>query len=169
MNDEPNPKVFIDIESREGKLGRIEIELYNNIVPNTVKNFIELLKQPKGRGYIGSIFHRIIPGFMIQGGDFTRGDGTGGFSIYGNTFPDENFKLKHTSSGILSMANSGPDTNGSQFFITLAETQWLDDKHVVFGKVTKGFQILKMIEMLGSPKGRPKTKIIIKKCGIINT
>jgi len=164
LNDERNPMVILEISSRYGKIGKIEIELFRNVVPKTVDNFIGLIKGPRGQGYVGSVFHRIIPGFMIQGGDFTRGDGTGGHSIYGKTFPDENFNITHSGPGILSMANSGPNTNGSQFFITLAETQWLDGKHVVFGKVINGMETAKRMEMLGSQSGKTKTEVKISKC-----
>lgn len=161
-----NPVVFIEFAMRENnkifQLGRCEFVLYRDKVPRTVKNFITLLEK-----YKGSKLHRIIPGFMIQGGDFEYGDGTGGHSIYGKYFEDENLDGKHNEVGLLSMANAGPNTNGSQFFITLEYTPWLDGKHVVFGKIKKGLEVIKRIEKYGSENGKPKNKIRIVKCGVL--
>uniref|UniRef100_A0A8C7K424 Peptidyl-prolyl cis-trans isomerase n=1 Tax=Oncorhynchus kisutch TaxID=8019 RepID=A0A8C7K424_ONCKI len=153
-----NPVVYFDIAADNQPLNA-------DVVPKTAENFRALCTGEHGFGYKGSIFHRIIPQFMCQGGDFTNHNGTGGKSIYGLKFKDENFELKHTGPGILSMANAGPNTNGSQFFICTDKTEWLDGKHVVFGSVTQGLDVIRKVEMFGSRSGRTSKSITIADCG----
>ncbi|GFG38614.1 hypothetical protein Cfor_09220, partial [Coptotermes formosanus] len=160
-----NPQVYFDVKIGNNDVGRIIMLLRNDVVPKTAENFRCLCTHEKGYGYQGSTFHRIIPDFMCQGGDFTNHNGTGGRSIYGKKFEDENFTLKHTNAGILSMANSGPDTNGSQFFLCTARTDWLDDKHVVFGHVISGMDVVKKMEKCGTKSGTPTEKVMISACG----
>lgn len=165
---DPNPRVVLDIQI-EGEAAplNITLELNTQVVPKTSQNFLEICKgiEVKGKklAYKGSIFHRIIPQFMIQGGDFENFNGTGGRSIYGEKFNDENFILKHEV-GVIAMANAGPNTNGSQFYITTIATSWLDGRHVVFGKVVEGMDAVRKIESQGSPQGNPKNKVSITNC-----
>lgn len=168
--EKPNPVVFLDISIADRPAGRIEITLRADVVPRTAENFRclctgERSTPGKNLWYKGSIFHRVIPNFMMQGGDFQRSNGTGGESIYGPKFPDESFILRHTGAGQLSMANSGPNSNGSQFFITYVETPWLDGKHVVFGNVTNGMEVVHEISKFGSSHGRTSAEIKIVDCG----
>jgi cyclophilin family peptidyl-prolyl cis-trans isomerase len=160
-----NPKVFFDMEVGGEDAGRITFELRADVAPKTAENFRQLCTGEAGFGYKDSSFHRVITQFMCQGGDFTAGNGTGGKSIYGEKFADEDFSLKHQGKGILSMANAGPNTNGSQFFICTVDTPWLDGKHVVFGKVIDGLEVVEAIEAVGSQSGRTSQSVKIKDCG----
>lgn len=165
-----NPVVFLDVSVGGRAAGRLQIELFADAVPRTAENFRQLctgeLKQ-HGRavGYKNAPFHRVLPGFMVQGGDLLRGDGSGSLSIYGDAFPDESFALPHDRAGLLSMANSGPHTNGCQFFITSAPCSHLDGKHVVFGRVVDGLHVVRLIEQVPCAQGRPKLPVLISECG----
>ncbi len=165
-------KVFFDVEIDGSAAGRIVFGLFGDEVPKTTENFRALCTGEKGTGKSGkplhfkaSFFHRIINGFMAQGGDFTSGDGRGGESIYGEKFPDENFTVKHTRRGDLSMANAGPNTNGSQFFLCFIPCNWLDGKHTVFGRVVDGLQVLDSLESVGSQSGQTRAPCVIADCG----
>ena len=171
---EVTEKVYFDISIDGAAAGRIIFGMFGSTVPKTVKNFSSLAKGDSGTGNSGkplhfkdSKFHRIIPGFMAQGGDFTAGNGTGGESIYGNKFADENFDIKHTKPYLLSMANAGPNTNGSQFFITFKETPWLNGRHVVFGEVLEGQDVVDALEKIGSGSGSTSKTAVISDCGVL--
>ncbi|MEY6432301.1 peptidylprolyl isomerase [Thioalkalicoccus limnaeus] len=166
-----NPKVALDVTIGGQPAGTVVIELRADVVPRTAENFRSLCTGERGYGrrgnalaYAGSPFHRIIPGFMVQGGDITRGTGKGGDSIYGGRFPDENFRLRHSGPGIVSMANSGRNTNSSQFFITLNATPHLDGMHVVFGQVVEGMEVVEKMGAQGTPRGRPLTRVQLAEC-----
>ncbi|XP_072373630.1 peptidyl-prolyl cis-trans isomerase-like [Scyliorhinus torazame] len=164
----PNPRVFMDISAGGEPVGRIVKELNADVVPKTAENLRALCTGEKGFGYKGSICHRVIPDFMCQGGDFTKHNGTGGKSIYGEKFKDENFKLTHTGPGILSVAHAGPNTNGSKFFLCPEKTAWLGGKHAVFGKVIDRMDVARKMEKLGMQSGTTSEKIAISDCGRLN-
>jgi len=158
---------FFDMSIGAKPAGRVVMNIRGDAVPKTAENFKQLCTGENGYGYKGSIFHRVIPNFMCQGGDITHGDGRGGKSIYGEKFADENFSLKHTGPGILSMANAGKNTNGSQFFICTAKTAWLDGAHVVFGKVISGLDVIKKCEAVGSQSGQTREVVTVEDCGVL--
>ncbi|CAD2091432.1 peptidyl-prolyl cis-trans isomerase, putative [Plasmodium vinckei lentum] len=164
-------KAYFDISINDKPIGRIVFGLYGKVAPKTVENFVSICKgsvvNDKMLNYTNSIFHRIIPNFMAQGGDITNFDGTGGLSIYGNRFEDENFTLKHTKRGMLSMANAGRNTNGSQFFILFVPTPWLDGRHVVFGEVIEGIEKLVQIEAVGTESGKPLSRVLVTQSGVL--
>ncbi|KAN0129053.1 Cyclophilin-like domain containing protein [Lactarius tabidus] len=164
----PLANVYFNIAIDSKASGKIVFRLFDDVVPLTAQNFRELATGQHGFGYAGSSFHRIIPKFMLQGGDFTRHNGTGGRSIYGDRFEDENFKLKHDRPGLLSMANAGAHTNGSQFFITTEVTSWLNGKHVVFGEVVEGMDVVRAVEAVGTDSGAPKRKVVITSSGVVS-
>ncbi|CEP22385.1 K03768 peptidyl-prolyl cis-trans isomerase B (cyclophilin B) [Cyberlindnera jadinii] len=162
-------RVYFDLSQGDEYLGRVVLGLYGNVVPKTAQNFRELtLSKDPSFGYINSIFHRVIPNFMIQGGDFTMRNGRGGKSIYGDKFEDENFELKHDKPGKLSMANAGKNTNGSQFFITTVVTSWLDGRHVVFGEVLSGLDIINKVENTKTKRDKPVVDVVISGTGELN-
>lgn len=170
------PRVFFDISINDKEVGRLEFELRSDIVPKTTENFRVLCTGGVGntksgirKTYKGSVIHRIVPGLLIQGGDYTKGNGTGGESIYNSKFNDENFILEHGEPGVLSMANSGPNTNGSQFFITTVPCPKLNGKYVAFGKVVKGFEVLEAVEAQGSEDGVPYSEVVIIDSGELNS
>ena len=172
--DTVTQKVYFDITVGDKEAGRVVFGMFGDTVPKTAKNFATLADGSAGQGnsgkplhFKGSKFHRIIPGFMAQGGDFTNGNGTGGESIYGNKFADENFTLQHTKPFLLSMANAGPNTNGSQFFITFKETPWLNGRHTVFGEVIEGQDVVEALEKIGSGSGKTSEEAVIADCGIL--
>ncbi|KAJ9444152.1 Peptidyl-prolyl cis-trans isomerase CYP19-1 [Diplonema papillatum] len=177
MRNPKNPVVFFDIEQKGSKLGRVVMELYADVTPKCAENFRCLCTGEKGKGkcgkplhYKGSKFHRVIPKFMIQGGDFTAGNGSGGESIYGKNFRDENFKLQHSQVGMLSMANAGPNTNGSQFFITTSTPKHLNGKHTVFGKVIEGYNFIQAVEKVKTNRqDAPLQPVVIADCGEIKS
>ncbi len=168
-----NMKCYFDVSINNSMKGRIVFTLFAKDCPRTALNFYHLCKgdrsdeSGKKLHYKGSKFHRVIPGFMSQGGDILNGNGTGSVSIYGKTFGDENFVFSHDQAGLISMANRGPNTNGSQFFITFADCGWLDGKHVVFGKISEGIEVLNEIEFTGSSSGKTKSDVVIEDCGVL--
>eukprot|EP00922_Rhytidocystis_sp_ex-Travisia-forbesii_P007921 GHVS01011697.1.p1 GENE.GHVS01011697.1~~GHVS01011697.1.p1 ORF type:complete len:239 (+),score=39.77 GHVS01011697.1:94-717(+) len=165
---------FLDVDIDGQNAGRLVLGLFGDVVPRTVYNFVELCRGGKtgeageALHYKGSTFHRVIPNFMLQAGDFTAHNGTGGLSVYGRRFDDENFKLSHKKPGLLSMANAGPNTNGSQFFLTTVETKWLDGRHVVFGEVVEGYDVVQMIEAVGSQSGKTAKVVRIRDSGVLS-
>jgi peptidyl-prolyl isomerase F (cyclophilin D) len=159
------PRVYLDLAADGAPLGQIVIELRPDVAPMTSENFRALCTGEKGYGYKSCLIHRVVKNFVLHGGDFTNHDGTGSRSIYGARFNDESFKLKHDSPGVVSMANAGPHTNGSQFFITLSKTEWLDGKHVAFGRVVQGMEVVKRVEAAGTLNGATHKRISIDDCG----